>query len=538
MVSTSLRPDRTRIPDYNAMMSHDDFLTNLPAEDPVAAGSGGEPAQRPSPTRGASFRSASGQGGFTPREAIRLLFKHKWTILFPLVIFSSLGAGLAYLSTPFYQATASLQIQPNELEPLTPMATNARQRNLLNDQVQLLRSDRMLEKVVETLSLDTQMAALLEEDIESTDRVTVAIRILKERLLFIQPIIDTNYIEITTTAPSPDWAYRIPNTLAEEYVKEITSRIEQQADRLANRYDEEAARAQQELEKIEVKMSNFLSEKGIPDMGQRLESLRLQADSLDEDLRNAQREELRYERTIEVLEAELETEPETIESSTQTTVNPQYELVRRYLNDLQIERTNLLGKWKPGSKQVQTIDEQIAEAEQTLVGIEPESVAAKTQMKNPRFETIKDNLVQYRPQLAAVTEDIATLEKAIEDVNLQITEFAGLRKEYVDLVTQQRAITQQLEFAKGRAQQAQTTGQFATEIIEVKIADAARKPTGPAGPNRVLMVAFGIALGFVVGLGLAAAREVLRHNLETSEDVQKHLGVPVIGVIPEKGLRA
>ena len=151
-------------------MSTEDFLKTFPPED--AFPEEGYPPREPSlpTTRLGRFAATH---GLTLRDVFRLFFKHKWAILIPLVISTALGVAYTMVATPWFEATATVQIQPNELAALAPTVNLERQKNLLNDQVQVLRSDTMLERVVEVLRLDTRMASLLGEETASADRVTV-----------------------------------------------------------------------------------------------------------------------------------------------------------------------------------------------------------------------------------------------------------------------------------------------------------------------------------------------------------------------------
>ncbi|MCG3197162.1 MAG: hypothetical protein GHCLOJNM_01646 [bacterium] len=511
----------------------EDFLKALPAEEPGLPEMPGLAPREPS----ISVRTVptKAPATFTSRDLLRLAFKHKWRIFLPLVLFTSLGATYTLLASPWYQATATIKIEPNELGALTPAGDGIlRARSFLSDQVQLLRSDSMLEQVVDALSLPSRMASLFPEDMPPADRVTGAIKILRENILSIQPVIDTNFIVVTATIGDPEWAFRIPNTLAEKYVEYVRERIADKATILSERYDEEARKTQRDLDLVKQRINEFLTEKGIPDMAQRFTSLRNRADRAAQELRDAERERIFSLKKIEALEAELKKEPATISSTTQVAANPQYQLISQYLNELQLRKTGMAGKWQPDSQQMRQLDAQIKEAEESLKTIDPETVAAKISQSNPRHEEILNELVSLRPLLAATEDEIEHLTKTVEEVEGQLAEFAQIRKTYLELLTEENRITQQLEFAKQRAQQAQTTGEFANEIAEVRISDPARRPLGPAGPNHVLNLFLAVFFGLGVGVGLVALKEVFRHGVETAEDVQKQLGLPVLGVIPDK----
>jgi len=63
-------------------------------------------------------------------------------------------------------------------------------------------------------------------------------------------------------------------------------------------------------------------------------------------------------------------------------------------------------------------------------------------------------------------------------------------------------------------------------------AEVAEDPT-PVAPNPILNIAIAIVLGIMVGVGLAFLLEYLDNTVTTEEDVEKKLGLPVIGVISQ-----
>ncbi len=64
--------------------------------------------------------------------------------------------------------------------------------------------------------------------------------------------------------------------------------------------------------------------------------------------------------------------------------------------------------------------------------------------------------------------------------------------------------------------------------------DTARAPTQPYQPRPLLTAAAGALLGLVLGLLLAFGLEFTDTSLRTSDDVQRFLALPTIGVIPHR----
>ncbi len=67
----------------------------------------------------------------------------------------------------------------------------------------------------------------------------------------------------------------------------------------------------------------------------------------------------------------------------------------------------------------------------------------------------------------------------------------------------------------------------------VQIVQKAVAGTRPVRPNKPLNIALGIIIGLVVGVGLAFFIEYLDTSVKTIDDVERSLGAPVLGVIPQ-----
>lgn len=73
----------------------------------------------------------------------------------------------------------------------------------------------------------------------------------------------------------------------------------------------------------------------------------------------------------------------------------------------------------------------------------------------------------------------------------------------------------------------------AVEDAAVRIVERAVVPAEPAGPNRPLHLALGLAFGLVAGLGLASWREATDTRFGPEEDPARTLGVAVLARVPE-----
>lgn len=70
------------------------------------------------------------------------------------------------------------------------------------------------------------------------------------------------------------------------------------------------------------------------------------------------------------------------------------------------------------------------------------------------------------------------------------------------------------------------------KIENIQVIDTAQAPDRPIKPRPMLNMAIAGVLGIMAGVFLTFLIEFLDNTLKNTEDVDKHLGLPVLGVIP------
>jgi len=76
----------------------------------------------------------------------------------------------------------------------------------------------------------------------------------------------------------------------------------------------------------------------------------------------------------------------------------------------------------------------------------------------------------------------------------------------------------------------------AVEVIgiqNVRIVDAAIVPVDPISPNLTMNVAIAVVLGGMLALFIIFAMHMIDNTITKEEQLEKRLGIPVLGVIPE-----
>lgn len=165
--------------------------------------------------------------------------------------------------------------------------------------------------------------------------------------------------------------------------------------------------------------------------------------------------------------------------------------------------------------------------------------------ENSNDTKYSDNDVNmYQKLLKTYAEVIATnnlAEKAIEKEGLNITSEDVLK----GLTVTPRNDTQILEIkyiSEDKVLAKDVVDSITDEFIEsstelipngnVKIIEKVKMPESPVSPNKKMYVAIAFLLGLMISVGLSILLEVIDNTVNTKEQLEQILGIPVIGAIP------
>ena len=156
---------------------------------------------------------------------LKLLWKSKWIVLLTTLV--ALGGVLAFSwneppPTPIYRATATIVVEPvgapaglgslpTSIVGLSSGLGLNSGNTTLNTQVQLITSRNVMERALQKLNPDGEGAI-------STPGLTALQVEALQGSIVVQPIVNTNFLEIRARATSPDLAERRANVVVESYI--------------------------------------------------------------------------------------------------------------------------------------------------------------------------------------------------------------------------------------------------------------------------------------------------------------------------------
>ncbi len=104
--------------------------------------------------------------------------------------------------------------------------------------------------------------------------------------------------------------------------------------------------------------------------------------------------------------------------------------------------------------------------------------------------------------------------------------------EFLTITVKSRDPKQARDIANQMAKSLKDISKQVKNVDNVQLLDEAMLPTKQDSPKPLLNMAIALFLGIMISIGVAFLIEYLDNTLKTQEDIEKILGIPVIGVIP------
>ncbi|ATD66167.1 exopolysaccharide biosynthesis protein [Luteimonas chenhongjianii] len=466
-----------------------------------------------------------------------LLVKRRWLVLGILAAVVALALIVTLMMPPIYRATAVLQIDRESVQILQVEGVGnaeAAAPDFLTTQYELLRSRSLAERVANELAIDAatierldatgwwqRATAVLrpranaadsdadepEAEADQLAALRQAVAIVREGLT-VEPVRNSRLVRVHFDSTLPAFSTRVVNAVADGFIAHAIER-KFDASSYASRYlEEQLALAKSRLEESERALVAFAARENIVasgEGGQSLESQNLGA--LNEALAAAQDDRIRAQAAWSQVSGGGALPAGAISNS--------------ILNVLQQQRATLnaqyqqqLQTYKPEYPSMQALQGQIEEVDRQI-GQERASVRASIQAEYGAAQSRENMLVSQLNTLRTRTLDV---DNRSIDYNILRREADTNRQLYDSLLQRYKEVGVAAGAGVG--------------TNNVSIVDRAMVPTGRYKPNLLLNLAIGTLLGLILGVVVAFALEFVDDTIKSPEDLEQHLRLPLLGVVP------
>lgn len=412
------------------------------------------------------------------REYLRTLRKWRWVIaLVTAVAVATSGVLSFFVLPPVYEAKATIMVM-NALSP--------QQRANPTDAVGLQGVVDYLSRLPQ-LTLNTYVSQLTSENMlkRTAEAMKLDPAVYPHRSLAgmvkAKAIKDTNLIEVTVSDTDPALAASLAKGLTREFLKYVSETNQNQLGRSVQFLEEQIQGVERDLAAAQKKLAEFESQpRGVDFLAQ-------QIGTRGDDLNRYETQARQAQVDITLLAAGLASAEEAL---------------TRTPRELAVS----------------------APAGGSGSELNPAWTALVQLAESKRVE-----LAQKRAEASALDEAIAALEKDLNDLQAELTARRAERDRLqaeVGRMTQTRDLLAQ-KITETRIARSVDLGQMNIEVVS-----PALQPAKPVKPKKALNLAAALVLGLMGGVLLAFLMERLDNTIKTAEDVERELGLPVLGSIP------
>lgn len=157
------------------------------------------------------------------------------------------------------------------------------------------------------------------------------------------------------------------------------------------------------------------------------------------------------------------------------------------------------------------------------------------QLQQKRRE-LSSQFTASHPSVQVIDSQIASLSKEITGINNKVRVLPNLEQELLKLTREVKVNSELYLSLLNSAQQLRLVREG--KVGNVRVVDQAVTQSQPVAPNRPLMVVLGGMLGFLVGAGIAFARNAMNPGIKESEDIEAQTGLSVFATVPHSELQS
>ncbi len=482
------------------------------------------------------------------KDFLSVIFKRKALILlFFVVTFATVAIG-TILTRPVYEAHAQFLVKIGRESIYVPATSgssviNANRREQINSEVEILKSGYLAKATINLLGpssiypkLSRNGRGFLSAIFSGAhqEKTPVEKVLLKfQHNLDVQGIKKSNVIEISFRHTDPQMAARVVNTLANLYfdrhvevykIPHSYKFFKQQSEYLKNK-----------LGQAEKNMQQLKNQHDVTALDQQQGLLLQQIAALHTSFNETRSLQVEKENRIKQLGKQLVAVPKTISQGEEVNFNPYLiNTLETRLVELQLKEKNLLTKYTEQSRRVQNVRDNIRIVQQRLKQRESKLYGTTSSGINPVHQHLQEELLRNQADLKALDakstaqqNQLSALQNHLNALNkIEVQHDQLEQKVEVDRKNYRLYLT---KFEESRISDAMDS----EKMTSVSLIEPALVPLKPVSPMLLLNLVFGIFLGAFGGLGLAFFMHYLDDSLETVEEVEAVLQLPVLASIPE-----
>ena len=454
------------------------------------------------------------------REFIFILFYRSRIIITVFLAVFIIAIALAVTLPSMYRSTAKFSmIVPQNFDPLqqeTSYDYRNRVRRFLQEQKELVLSNRVMAKVVQELYPGTNDQSDISKKIDD----------LREDLDVVPPGGETfensNVYNVDYVHKNPEWATKVVTSVTKSYLEAYREMSQAKTDYSHTFFAEQVEKLTKEMKEKEDKVRDFETRQALAlleilNLGEgksnaevgpntlltqflgNYHALQTELAGLQVSIASLDRESNRND--IPVVLPEMEVSGRSIT------------VFKNKISQLQIQ----LNEMRP----------QFTENFEPMKQVEQEMMLSVDSLK----KELKRTVSAQRITAQSIKARIGQLEKTISDLRERIQTIAKEKATYDALKQDFFIAKDNYTRAQAQMEQARMAQSLNQDKQFLSLIDKPAVPVKPFKPNRFLLILGGLLAGLFLGITAALTVDHFDHRMKTSYEIEKVLGIEVVGSI-------
>ncbi len=487
----------------------------------------------------------------TPRGVLLVLFRRRRLLTLSFIgTLAAIVLALLLMSSS-YEAEVKFLVERQRVDPLVTAeqqnASGGSARKVtedeLNSEVELLSSRDLLEKVVIACQLyqpknpwslagiKLRTLSLIHLAPDEKTRIYNSVLNLEQQLQ-VTVLPNSDMIKVLYDSSSPSTAANVLQKLSTFY-------IEKHADvhRPSGTYDffkQQTKAYEKALADAQVQLVQFNRKKGIVSADAEKQMIMQKMSDFDTSLRQTRALLAETQKRVGSLATVAGSTASRVTTQVRTSADSQLlSNLNTTLVNLELQRSQLLQKFKPGYRLVKDIDAQIAQAKSAIADAEKASIKEETTDRDPTYDWARTELAKADAEVLGLQARASVTEETINKYKhraLELDQEGTTQQRLMQAV--KSAQDNYSLFHQKEEEAAVSEALDQKRILNVMVAEPAMTPLQPSGPGLPLKLLLGVVLAGMVTVGIAFGSDYLDPSFRTPAEVETELRIPVLASVP------
>ena len=452
------------------------------------------------------------------RELAQVVLANKKKIAAITAAFMAAGGAYLFIAHPVYQSDSLLRIKQQKglgdsILANLPSGNAANDKQRMMTDAEILKSRNVVLPVIEATEEPDKNGKL------PTYENYVAGHIVTK------PYKDTEILQVSVTGKSPEQAQQANDMLVQGFIQRLTDLSHEEQKDTREFLEQRLADAKDELTKAEDKLQKYQAEN-------KMYSTDDQMKQVTEKLNIVDKAKAENQLNLETAQAGLKSVNSQLDSAGVAIADsPAIQQYKSQLAQLEATKASYIGKFTDEHPKMQEVDHQIATAQQSLNDEIGKIVAQQAPSSSPVQQGLLADKFKDEAAIAVANSKADALAKMDAENEALIASLPEKEEGYVRVKRDVDVTNEIYVMLAKRLEEAKIAEVMVPN--EVQVVDEATLPEKPVKPRKLLVMAIATVLGLLVGMGGVIAHAMLYRKLRTADDIEKELGLPVLGMIPD-----